>query len=261
MLNGSLDTFSLPDVLRFVAGSNLTGRIEITRDEVGGDLSIDQGKFVAARLAEDEAPSTVDEALDVAVLLFDGSGGDFVVVQEDWVGGPLNLTAEQLTKAVEKRREEWAEVVSVLGSLEDPMILANDLAKGTETVTISAGQWGLLTLVDGERSAQDIARDAASSVYATARELAALFERGMVARGDRVRWEEAAAAPKKGKGASDDPAAVLHELAEDEDADVDADDDVEVEEEPVAKAVQPSRATVRPLRAPTREEQRIRLRR
>ncbi len=256
MLNGSLDTFGLPDVLKFVAASKVTGRIEITRDEVAGDLSIDQGRFVAARLAEDEAPSTVDEALDVAVLLFDGSGGSFEVVQEEWVGGPLDFKAEELTKAVSKRREEWAEVVSVLGSLEDPMILANDLAKGTETVTISAKQWGLLTLIDGKRSVQDIARDAGSSVYATARELAQLFERGMVARGDRVRWEEAVAPKQSKRGSRDeDPADVLHDLAED------ADDDDANDEEPAAETVQPSRATVRPLRAPTREEQRIRLRR
>lgn len=257
MLNGNLDAFGLPEVLKFVSAGKVTGRIEITREEVGGDLSIDQGKFVAARLAEDEAPTTVDEALDVAVLLFDGSGGSFEVVQEEWVGGPLNLNADELIKAVNKRREEWAEVVSVLGSLEDPMLLANDLAKGTETVTISATQWGLLCLVDGKRSVQDLARDAGSSVYHTARELAELFQRGMIARGDRVRWEEAV--PKSGKKGSSapaqDPAAVLHELAE-------GDDDPDVAEpEPAAETVQPSRATVRPLRAPTREEQRIRLRR
>jgi hypothetical protein len=259
MLNGSLDAFGLPDVLKFVAASKITGRIEITRDEVGGDLSIDEGRFVAARLSEDEAPSTVDEAMDVAVLLFDGSGGSFVVVQEEWVGGPLNLSADELTKGVSKRREEWAEVVAVLGSLEDSMILANDLAKGTDTVTISAKQWSLLTLVDGQRSVQDIARDAGSSVYATARELAGLFEKGMVARGDRVRWEEAVAAPKGKRGSrAETPAEVLHELSEDEDVD----DGIEAEaDEPVDQPVQPSRATVRPLRAPTREEQRIRLRR
>src|SRR6266516_680678 len=108
MLNGSLDNFALPDVLRFVASGGVTGRIEITRDEVSGELSVDQGRFVAARLGEDEAPTTVDEALDVAVLLFDGSGGTFQVVQEEWVGGPLDLDAEDLVKAVERRREQWA---------------------------------------------------------------------------------------------------------------------------------------------------------
>ena len=75
MLNGNLDAFALPDVLRFIASGGVTGRVEITRDEVEGELALDQGRFVGARLTEEEAPSTVNEALDVAVLLFDGSGG------------------------------------------------------------------------------------------------------------------------------------------------------------------------------------------
>lgn len=245
MLNGSLDAFGLPDVLRFVAARGLTGRIVITRDEVGGELALDRGKFVAARLTEDEAPSTVDEALDVAVLLFDGSNGSFEVLSEEWVGGPLNLDADALTKAVERRREEWAEVVKSLGSLEDPLILANELPKGTEQVTLTADQWRLVTLVDGTRSVQDVARDAASSVYATALTLAELCTRGMVARGDAVSYQE-----------QEDPAAELHDLTEEE-----ADDEPVAEPEPAAKTVQPTRATVRPLRAPTREEQRVRLRR
>src|ERR1041384_2286206 len=179
MLNGSLDAFGLPDVLKFVAASGVTGRVEITRDEVGGGLSVARGGFVAARLTDEEAPSTVDESLDVAVLLFDGNSGQFVVVPEEWVGGPLDMDADELTKAVQRRREEWAEVVSVLGSLEDPLILAGDLPKGTQQVTISAEQWRLLILINGERSVQDVARDAGQSVYAGARMLAELFNRGL----------------------------------------------------------------------------------
>jgi hypothetical protein len=200
MLNGSLDSFALPDVLRFVASGGVTGRVEIVRDEVGGELALDRGKFVGARLTEDEAPSTIDEALDVAVLLFDGSGGTFEVVEEEWVGGPLSLDADELVKAVERRRKEWAAVVEVLGSLEDPLILANDLPHGTDQITIRADQWRLLTFVDGRRGVQEIARDSASSVYATALALAEMANAGMIARGDAAAWEEPAPAPaKKGK--------------------------------------------------------------
>jgi hypothetical protein len=260
MLNGSLDSFALPDVLRFVASGGVTGRVEIVRDEVGGELALDQGRFVGARLTEDEAPSTIDEALDVAVLLFDGSGGTFEVVEEEWVGGPLSLDADELVKAVERRRKEWAAVVEVLGSLEDPLILANDLPDGTDQITIRADQWRLLTFVDGRRSVQDVARDSASSVYATAVALAEMAHAGMIARGDAALWEETepeAPRSKKSKKTEDDedPAEVLHDLAEDEEAE---------DEEPVAEQPQTTSrrsGTVRPLRAPTREEQRIRLRR
>jgi hypothetical protein len=252
MLNGNLDAFTLPDVLRFIASGGITGRVEITRDEVEGELILDQGRFVGARLAEEEAPSTVDEALDVAVLLFDGSGGTFNVAVEEWVGGPLDLTADDLAKAVERRRKEWAAVVQVLGSLDDSLVIVNELPEGTEQITIRADQWRLFSYLDGRRSVQDIARDAASSVYATAVALAEMANAGLIARG-QADWDEQPS-PKRGKKVSIEPDATeaLHDLAEEEDVEQAGD------EEP---APAPRRGTVRSLRAPTREEQRIRLRR
>lgn len=258
MLQGSLDSFALPDVLRFVASSGTTGRVEVTREEVAGELMLDQGRFVAARLADEEAPTTKDEALDVAVLLFDGSNGEFLVAQEDWAGGPLSLDAEELVAAVERRREEWAEVVEVLGSLEDPLVLVADLPEGTEKIVIRAEQWRMLSLIDGVRSAQDIARDSARSVYATAQALAELADKGMVARGVGVGFEAPATARKASKdgdddeeddGATADAAEMLRELGGDGDD----------EQDPKSKPGKS--ATVRPLRVPTKEEQRVRLRR
>ena len=255
MLNGNLDAFALPDVLRFIASGGITGRVEITRDEVEGELALDQGKFVGARLTEEDAPSTVDEALDVAVLLIDGTGGTFSVVEEEWVGGPLSLTADELVKAVERRRKEWAAVVDALGSLDESLLIASALPDGTEHITISADQWRLLSLLDGRRSVQDVARDAAASVYATAVALADMAKTGLITRGN-ADWDEQPA-PKRGKKVTIEPDATeaLHDLAEEEDDGQDEPADVD---EP-ARA--PRRSTVRSLRAPTREEQRIRLRR
>jgi len=251
MLNGNLDAFALPDVLRFIASGGVTGRVEITRDEVEGELAVDQGRFVGARLADEEAPSTVDEALDVAVLLFDGSAGHFNVAEEEWVGGPLSLTADELVKAVERRRKEWAAVVDALGSLDDSLLIANSLPDGTEQITLSAEQWRLLSFLDGRRSVQDVARDAASSVYATAVALADMVKAGLITRG-QAEWDEQPSR-KRGKKASIEPDATeaLHDLAEEEEEPPEA-------EEPPAPS---RRGSVRSLRAPTREEQRIRLRR
>ena len=51
MLNGNLDTFALPDVLRFIASGSVTGRVEITRDDVVGELRARGGLVPAERLA------------------------------------------------------------------------------------------------------------------------------------------------------------------------------------------------------------------
>ncbi|HLW17683.1 MAG TPA: DUF4388 domain-containing protein, partial [Actinomycetota bacterium] len=209
MLNGNLDTFALPDVLRFIASGNVTGRIEITRDDVAGEIAVDQGKFVGASLTDEEAPTTVDEALDIAVLLFDGAGGTFEVVQEEWVGGPLSLSADDLAKAVERRRKEWAAVVEQLGSLDEPLVIASDLPSGTEQILVRAEQWRLLSFLDGRRSVQDVARDTASSVYATAVALAEMANAGMIARG-HADWDEQPAPKRSKKSLEPDATEALH---------------------------------------------------
>ena len=248
MLNGDLDSFALPDVLRFVASGDVTGRVLITRDDVAGALALDRGTFVGASLSDEDAPTTVDEALDIAVLLFDGAGGTFEVVQEEWVGGPLSLDADELAKAVERRRKEWAAVVDQLGALDEPLVVSPDLPIGIDQIMVRAEQWRLLSFIDGRRSVQDVARDTGASVYATAVALAEMANAGMIARGRGDLDEQPA--PKRSKKATEpDATEALHDLAEDEVEDVG---------EP---APPPRRATVRSLRAPTREEQRIRLRR
>lgn len=246
MLSGNLDAFALPDVVTFLAGRGITGRVEIKREEVAGELSLDQGRFVAARLADDESPTTVDEALDVAVLLFDGTSGEFQFVTEEWVGGPLDLNAEELLAAVQNRRQEWADVMSSLGSLDDPLMLTNDLPDGTKEITITGEHWGLLTLVDGSRSVQDIARDSASSVYQTALALADLARKGMLSRGTGAKWHGEKDAPEE-QAAEENPMDVLRELGGEEG------------ETPQEEAGAAAGATVRPLRG--RREDRRRFRR
>jgi hypothetical protein len=172
------------------------------------------------------------------------------VVQEDWVGGPLSLSADDLTKAVERRRKEWAAVVDQLGSLDEPLVLASGLPAGTDQIIVRAEQWRLLSFLDGRRSVQDVARDTASSVYATAVALAEMANAGMIARG-HADWDEQPSPKRTKKAAEPDATEALHDLAEEAEGDEDV-------EEPAPPS---RRATVRSLRTPTREEQRIRLRR
>ena len=95
------------------------------------------------------------------------------------------------------------------------------------------------------------ARDTASSVYATAVALAEMANAGMIARG-HTEWDEQPAQKRSKKSVEPDATETLHELAEEESED----------DEPEQPAPTSRRAsTVRSLRTPTREEQRIRLRR
>ena len=47
-LQGTLDTFALPDVLRLLASTRKTGRLRITADRGSGSIWLDGGSVVAA---------------------------------------------------------------------------------------------------------------------------------------------------------------------------------------------------------------------
>src|SRR5260221_210450 len=115
------------------------------------------------------------------------------------------------------------------------------------------------SLRDGRRSVQDVARDAATSVYATAVALAEMAKSGLITRG-QADWDEQPA-PKRGKKTSIEPDATeaLHDLAEEDEEPSDVEEASDADEPAPTPASR--RGTVRSLRAPTREEQRIRLRR
>lgn len=78
MLSGSLDTFGLEHVLRFIAAAEVTGRIDVVRTRVAGTLLLDRGAVVGASRGEHVAGGT-EHALEAAADLFEGSGGAFVL--------------------------------------------------------------------------------------------------------------------------------------------------------------------------------------
>src|SRR5215813_4464413 len=60
-LQGTLDTFALPDVLRLLASTRKTGRLRVSGNRGTGSVWVDAGGVVAAEAAGlPEAPAPVD---------------------------------------------------------------------------------------------------------------------------------------------------------------------------------------------------------
>lgn len=239
MLSGSLDVFNLADVLRLVCGAGTSGRIRIRRDGRAGSLTVAGGRVTGAALDDGQAPDE-DASIDAALEILSGKGGEFDLSQGP-SRGPLDLDIDGLLERVSERQAEWNEVTQALGSLDGPLRLSPD--PGSERVTMTASEWRVVALVDGRRSAREIAQELGGSSFRVFKSLAELMRGGLIAsEGGEVsvvkRSRKAAAEEAPDENGDLDPAALLRELGGG------------------PAAAQPHRR----IRILTREEQRMRLR-
>lgn len=178
MLRGSLTRLPLADVLRLLAGAQVTGRLTVRRTTVAGTITFLKGGVVGATLGS--APGTdADDSLDAAIALLDGSGGDFAMRLGPVPAGRRQSVDHFLT-AVDRRRARSDAMVAELGGPDAPVRFSARLpAKRTE-VTLAASQWRLAVLVDGRRSLSELARAAGLSTFRAASALVGMLRSGLL---------------------------------------------------------------------------------
>lgn len=236
MLSGSLEVFSLHDVLRLICGAGASGRIRVRRGDSHGSLTVAAGRVTGAEVGGADAPDA-EATIDAAMEILHGNGGEFDLVHEE-AAGPLDLDLDGFLERVREREAEWNEVIQSLGSPDTIFRIAPDPA--SEKVTLTGAQWRLLALVDGHRTAREIVREAGGVPFAVYSGLSELARAGFVV----PEGGEVQVVSRKDGGVADedsgdfDPAALLRELGG-------------------AQPVEEKKAKVRIL---TREEQRMRLR-
>src|SRR5262245_13642933 len=72
-LQGTLDTFALPDVLRLLAGTRKTGRLRLVGDRGNGSVWVDGGSVVATEASGSPAPKGLGEVFFELLRYRDGS--------------------------------------------------------------------------------------------------------------------------------------------------------------------------------------------
>ncbi len=152
-LQGTLDTFSLPDVLRLLATTSKTGRLRIEGDRGQGSVWLTGGDIVDADADRAIDGTPTDEV--IFELLRFGSGS-FVFDGDD---KPTQATDPEEVDAVLRRANsllsEWSELETVVPSLEHEVNLSNDLS--VDEVTIDADRWRSLVAVASGRTVGELA--------------------------------------------------------------------------------------------------------
>lgn len=227
-LDGSLEDFSLPDVLQLLTHTRKTGSLQLhaadderhglvrlasgavngassdlrrhalARRLVGAGLVSDEALSAAAQDVRAGAPSLVralleradvsseelnrlaaDQVTDAVCELLRWSSGtfSFLVGESDPEGLELGLKAEDLVAEGERRMQVWPTLTSNIPSPDTVLRLA---ATPAFDPTCSREEWGLIALVDGVRSVNEIVALLGRSEFAVAGALSALVERGLL---------------------------------------------------------------------------------
>jgi hypothetical protein len=199
-LSGTLDTFSLAEILGLIERARHTGALRVEGADGHGTLYVTAGRFSAGEAADYSGPVDDRHALDVRLIdvcfhlmRFDGGSFEFVAGETaPWTAeratdiGPIVETVEHIVRA-------WPAVEAVLPSFDVRPQLAEELPE--DSLTLSRTAFKVFTLIDGQRTVRQIARETESSVVEVGPIVRDLIEHGAVRIPSGTPSDAAAAAP------------------------------------------------------------------
>jgi hypothetical protein len=153
VLQGTLDTFGLPEVLQMLASTVKTGCLQVDGDCGQGEVWLRDGVVTGART--DRMPGgPLDET--VCDLLRFGSGSFAFEVDERAPEADQPEDLHDLLDRAELMLAEWHELEAVIPSLGHRVGLVERLHDGEEIV-VTAGQWPALVAVGNGCTVGDLA--------------------------------------------------------------------------------------------------------
>ena len=228
MLTGSLDDFSLEDILWLVDRARNTGRLNVSRPTGAGSFYFHEGLLYWAETellresterhlirsgtvtqtqlrdagsrtlageslgqglttfgmvtAEELNGALADRMGDVAFELLRRDLGEFT-----WEGQtaaspdfPCSLSVDELLRRASQRLAELHSIRQAIPSEDSVLAISGGAPDDASAVTVSAEQWKMLALVNGQNSVADIGRAAELNDLSVLRLLHGMVERGLL---------------------------------------------------------------------------------
>ncbi|MCB1006531.1 MAG: DUF4388 domain-containing protein [Acidimicrobiales bacterium] len=195
-LQGTIETFALPDVLRLLSSTKKTGQLRVDGDRGAGSLWVEEGMVTAG--AAGAGGNVTDPGEALFELLRFGSG-DFIFEDDqrpDTSGDPTDV--EPLLDAATAMLDEWQAIEAVVPSLDHHVSLVTELSD--DEVVISAADWKTLVAVAGGSSVGRLGDALGLGELSVSRAVKQLNELGLVEIGEPRAGGDAGA----GTGASAD---------------------------------------------------------
>jgi hypothetical protein len=141
-LQGTLDTFALPDVLRLLASTKKSGRLLVQGDRGSGSLWLHDGGVVNG----EASMAATDTSTDVLFELLRLDDGSFLFDPDDLAASPTDPTeVEGLITDSQQLFDEWRELAQTIPSLDVTVTLADDLPD--EQTIVSRERWRHLVAI------------------------------------------------------------------------------------------------------------------
>jgi hypothetical protein len=172
-LTGSLETFSLPDVLALLASSAKTGELSVEGERARGRLWVAKGKLVGHDVAR------AGELVDALFELLRLPSGTFSFEADREASEPRQpVEVAGVLDAAKGRLDEWRGIEKVVPSLEATVRMA-PTAPGPE-VLVRAEQWQLLVAAGSGRSVISIMEETGLGEFDCCKAVRELAEAQMV---------------------------------------------------------------------------------
>ncbi len=175
-LQGTLDTFALPDVLRLLASTRKTGRLRITADRGSGSIWLDGGSVVAANASS----ARTSEPLPLVVFeLLRHHEGSFIFEPEVTTadaGAPVEI--DGILRDAERLLAEWLEIEAVVPSLEAFVTLSPTLPRAE--MVVDAERWKVVVAAGGGATVRQIGAGLALGEIEVSRAVKDVVEAGLL---------------------------------------------------------------------------------
>ena len=174
-LQGSLNEFSLSDIVQFLSGSAKSGLLRLSGTSSQGMVFFDDGAMVHAELSGLEGEEAFYE-------LMRWEEGRFAFEPEVAVGKKtIRGSNTNLLMEAARRKDEWAVLSERIAdtSLIPEFVLPEQTDAGKQ-ITLNTSEWVVLSKIDGERSLKEVARASHLSEFHTCRLLFSLVTNGLI---------------------------------------------------------------------------------
>ncbi len=189
-LQGTVDTFPLPEVMGLLSGSEKSGRLTVTGDRIEGVVWFDEGRVLRADLA---GRQDCDLAEVLVALLRLQSGSFRFDAGQPTGDGDGGLIVEDLLTGVEELLGEYERLEEVVPNLDVAVCLVDEL--DVDEVTITASQWRAVALLREPRRAGQIGTMLGLGELETMRCVVELNEKKLVSVGGEIEASPAEVAP------------------------------------------------------------------
>jgi len=184
-LQGNLQDFEITDILQLVYMGQKAGVLRIITENDEGEIYFDSGLVVHAKTQEKEGQSAIQTILrwSKGSFVFDPSGKT--------TEKTIQLPVQNVILEAARQIDEWKGMEKVIPSMD--VVVDFIPEPDMSDIELNQEEWRVLTTVDGEKSAKEIAQKLDVKEFDTARILYGLISSGLL----KIVSEESGKAEKK----------------------------------------------------------------